>query len=136
MNFFLDKSNPAPYYLQIVQQVRARIAKGQLRPGDELPTIRGLATQLNINPNTVVRAYQILQQDGLIVMRRPTGTFVSESAGASLGTSTKEQIMTEKVDALLKQARELGVDVAEVIYMLMRRDQQTKQDNAGGNSQP
>ena len=71
-------SDGPPIYQQIVEQVRFRIVSGQLRSGDELPTIRGLAEDLRVNPNTVARAYRELEHESLVEKRRTTGTFVAE----------------------------------------------------------
>ena len=69
-----------PIYLQIVEQVGETIAKGQLAVGDKLPAVRKLASELVINPNTVARAYTILEQTGLVTTKTGSGTFVANPA--------------------------------------------------------
>jgi GntR family transcriptional regulator len=75
--FQLDLHSGVPVYRQVIDQVRGGIAAGQLAPGDQLPTVRQLAVDLAINPNTVVRAYRELELGGLLETQQGTGTFIS-----------------------------------------------------------
>ena len=75
--FHLDMHSGVPVYRQIVDQVRGAVAAGSLGAGDQLPTVRQLAVDLEINPNTVVRAYRELEYDGLLETHQGTGTFIS-----------------------------------------------------------
>jgi GntR family transcriptional regulator len=75
--FQLDLHSGVPVYRQIIDQVRGGIASGQLTQGDQLPTVRQLAVDLEINPNTVVRAYRELELGGLLETHQGTGTFIS-----------------------------------------------------------
>jgi GntR family transcriptional regulator len=75
--FQLDLHSGVPVYRQIIDQVRGGIASGQLAHGDQLPTVRQLAVDLAINPNTVVRAYRELELGGLLETHQGTGTFIS-----------------------------------------------------------
>src|ERR1700739_2480882 len=76
--FRLDLHSGVPVYRQIVDQVRGAVASGALAVGDQLPTVRQLAVDLSINPNTVVRAYRELELSGLLESNQGTGTFISE----------------------------------------------------------
>jgi GntR family transcriptional regulator len=111
-----------PIYLQIVTQVKYLVASGRLAPGEELPPIRTLAEQLGVNPNTVARAYRDLELAGLVAKRRTAGTYVS-GAGSPLARRERLKILTERIDALLAEARQLGVPTDEVIDLLRRRDE-------------
>src|SRR5579864_1394804 len=73
----LDGHSGVPVYRQIIDQVRGGIASGALSVGDQLPTVRQLAVDLSINPNTVVRAYRELELGGLLETHQGTGTFIS-----------------------------------------------------------
>jgi GntR family transcriptional regulator len=115
-------TNGVPIYLQIVNQVRYLVASGRLAPGEELPPIRTLAERLLINPNTVARAYRELEVAGMVTKRRTAGTYVSESA-AMLGRRERLEIVTTRVDALLAEARQLGVGLDELIDLVRRRDE-------------
>ena len=75
--FRLDLSSGVPVYRQIIDQVATGMATGALKPGDQLPTVRQLAVDLAINPNTVVRAYRELEIRGVLETQQGTGTFIS-----------------------------------------------------------
>ena len=110
-----------PIYLQIVNQVKYLVASGRLAPGEEMPPIRVLAERLVVNPNTVARAYRELEQDGVVVKRRTAGTYVSDG-GSPLARRERLKILTERIDALLAEARQMDVDTEEVIHLLRQRD--------------
>ncbi|MBI1317856.1 MAG: GntR family transcriptional regulator [Candidatus Hydrogenedens sp.] len=106
MRLYLAPNSGTPIYVQIVEQIKHVIASGRLVEGDELPTVRALAQQLVVNPNTVLRAYQELEHLGLVVRRQGSGTYVS-GEGSPLAETARLKIMTEKVDALLYDARHM-----------------------------
>ena len=110
-----------PIYQQIVDQIQFRIFSGQLSAGDELPTIRGLAEKLTVNPNTVARAYRELESDGLIEKRRTTGTFVAEISERR-SASQRQKLLAPLIDKLLIQSRQLGFDVNHVAEQLQKQD--------------
>ena len=85
IEFHLDSRSGVPTYLQLVQQVRHAVQLGILRPGDQLPTVKEVVSRLAINPNTVLKAYGVLESDGIAEGRRGQGTFVSTSAPSPLG---------------------------------------------------
>ncbi|GAA4460959.1 GntR family transcriptional regulator [Novipirellula rosea] len=116
-------SDGAPIYQQIVDQIRFRIVSGVMRCGEELPTIRGLAESLRVNPNTVARAYRELEHEQLVEKRRTTGTFVSELAPRHTA-SQRRRMMTPHVDKLLTLSRQLGFELDELITLLQKRDLQ------------
>jgi len=118
----ISASDGVPIYLQIVNQVKYLAASGRVVPGEELPPIRVLAEQLLVNPNTVARAYRELEAAGVVEKRRTAGTFVSE-AGSPLARRERIKILTERVDALLAEARQLGIGVSEVVELIGRRNQ-------------
>jgi GntR family transcriptional regulator len=122
MHLHLSPNDGVPIYLQIVQQVRYLVAAGRLAAGEELPPIRVLAEQLRINPNTVARAYRELETAGVVTKRRTAGTYVSD-AGSPLARRERLRILTERTDALLAEARQLGFDLETVVALLRQRDQ-------------
>ncbi len=79
MIFHLSHSSGIPVYLQLMEQIRHGIETGALRAGERLPTIRSLAQELVINPNTVVRAYRELQHEGVVELRQGSGAYVGRS---------------------------------------------------------
>lgn len=79
MIFHLNHSSGIPVYLQLMEQIRHGVETGALRAGERLPTIRSLAEELVINPNTVVRAYRELQHEGVVELRQGSGAYVGRS---------------------------------------------------------
>jgi GntR family transcriptional regulator len=122
MHLRVSPTDGVPIYLQIVNQVKYLVAAGRLAAGEELPPIRTLAERLAINPNTVARAYRELEVAGVVVQRGTTGTFVSD-AGSPLARRERVRILTDRVDALLAEARQLGFSSDELFDLIRRRDQ-------------
>src|SRR5688572_28118116 len=120
MHLRVNPTDGVPIYLQIVNQVKYLVAAGRLAPGEELPPIRTLAERLAINPNTVARAYRELEVAGVVIKRGTTGTFVSD-AGSPLARKERVRILTERIDALLAEARQLGFDTDELFDLIRRR---------------
>jgi len=121
MQIQLNSADGGPIYVQIENQVRHLVASGRLSPGDELPPIRALAEQLLINPNTVARAYRELEVAGIVTKRGTTGTFVSAN-GAALSRGERLELLTERVDALVTEARQLDVPLDDVLDFARQRD--------------
>jgi GntR family transcriptional regulator len=90
-----------------------------------MPPIRVLAERLLVNPNTVARAYRELEAAGVVEKRRTAGTYVS-GAGSPLARHERLRILAERVDALLAEARQLGIGVDELFELIGRRDQAMK----------
>lgn len=122
MQIHISPSDGVPIYLQIVNQVKYLVASGRLQPGEELPAIRVLAEQLVINPNTVARAYRELEFAGIVEKRRTAGTYVSEG-GSPLARRERLRILTERIDALLAEARQMNVDADDLVRLLRLRDE-------------
>jgi GntR family transcriptional regulator len=116
------QSGSQPIYQQIVDQIRFRILSTQLKTGDELPTIRGLAESLKVNPNTIARAYRELEHEGLVEKRRTTGTFVAEVTG-TISRSRRKSLLTPEIDKLLVLANHLGADADELSELIQTRYQ-------------
>ena len=120
MQLHITTSEGVPIYLQIVNQIKYMVASGRLMPGDEMPPIRALAEQLVVNPNTVARAYRELEAAGVVEKRRTAGTYVSDG-GSPLARKEQIRILSERLDALLSEARQMGFSVDEVIELLHSR---------------
>ncbi len=121
MQIHISPADGVPIYLQIVNQVKYLVSAGRLSDGEELPAIRTLAEKLLVNPNTVARAYRELEQAGIVVKRRTTGTYVS-SGGSRLGRRDRLKIVTRRIDALLAEARQMNVPLDELVDLLRERD--------------
>ena len=122
MDIHISPHDGVPIYLQIVNQVKYLVASGRLAPGEELPAIRVLADRLTVNPNTVARAYRELEIAGVVEKRRTAGTYVS-AARSPLARRERLKILTERIDALLAEARQLGVRTDDVIELVRQRDE-------------
>ncbi|MFO3795787.1 MAG: GntR family transcriptional regulator [Anaerolineales bacterium] len=103
----LDFRSDVPLYIQIVEQMRELIERREIQPGQQLPTVRALATELRINFNTVARAYRILDEAGLISTQRGRGTFVSEIPPPADSLAKQERLHT-MAEHFVVQARALG----------------------------
>jgi len=120
MRLNLSPASPIPMYLQIAEQVRRAIAAGTLRAGDELPSVRALASEHLINPNTVARAYLELEREGLLAKRRGSGTYVS-SAAPTLGEAHRLAVVAELIDQALAAAEEFGLTRSQVRALIDQR---------------
>jgi GntR family transcriptional regulator len=121
LQIHISPSDGVPIYLQIVNQVKYQVASGRLTAGVELPPIRVLAEQLLVNPNTVARAYRELELAGVVTKRRTAGTYVSD-AGSPLARRERMRILTERIDALLAEARQMNISTEEIVELLRQRD--------------
>ena len=108
------RANPAsgiPLYVQLMEQVKHGIETGALRGGDQLPTIRAMAEDLVVNPNTVARAYRELQHQGVIELKHGSGAFVSDSMPSRTRVTRKAQGL---VQSALERLAALGLTDEEV----------------------
>jgi GntR family transcriptional regulator len=118
----ISSHDGVPIYLQIVNQVKYLVASGRLEAGEELPPIRTLAEQLLVNPNTVARAYRELELAGVVTKRRTAGTYVSDTT-SPLARRERLKIVTERIDALLAEARQMDVDTETLIELIQEREE-------------
>jgi GntR family transcriptional regulator len=122
MQLHIATGDGVPIYLQIANQVKHLVASQRLGPGDEIPPIRVLAHQLLVNPNTVARAYLELERDGVVVKRHGSGTYISDK-GSPLARKERLRILTDRVDALLAEARHLEVAPEDLMKLVKERQQ-------------
>jgi GntR family transcriptional regulator len=102
-----------PIYLQLMQQVRYAVDTGALQAGDQLPTIRALAEQLVINPNTVARAYRELEHSGLVELRHGAGAFIARIVGAE-ERADRIQAAQARVRELVEELEDEGLNEGEI----------------------
>ena len=105
-----------PIYLQIIEAIKYHVATGTLSPHDELPSVRSLAKEYLINPNTVARAYLELERDGMIYKKRGMGTFVAEKE-TSMSQQEKMKIVRDLFSKAWIQASELGLSEGEMVQV-------------------
>ena len=124
---FLDLHSGMPVYRQIMDQVRGGVASGALSAGDQLPTVRQLAVDLAINPNTVVRAYRELELGGLLETHQGTGTFISAQKMKRADAQRERQLEQIVADSVAR-AGAAGFTLDELIDELrdLAREQSRK----------
>ena len=100
-----------PIYVQLVEALRRAIISGEVSPGQRLPSVRELALQAQVNPNTMQRALTQLEEEGLIYTERTNGKFVTQNK--ALICSAKQNLAREKARLFLEEMRKMGVSAAE-----------------------
>lgn len=136
MNIRINAESGVPIYMQIVDRIRHLVATGALRPGQQLPTIRQLAVDLRVDPNTVARAYAILDSQGVISTQQGRGTYIAEHPDeAQLAAFRAEQLRQMMGHAIL-DALSLGYPTAEVreafLEQLSQWEERVQDENAEG----
>src|SRR4051812_12053861 len=109
----LDNRDLRPLYIQIMDEIRRAIVVGKLKPEDPLPSVRDLASELVINPRTVSQAYQELEREGVVYVKRGQGTFVSPSTKKN--SRERDNLARTVAKHALLEARRSGLDVDELI---------------------
>jgi GntR family transcriptional regulator len=121
MLFEISASDARPIYVQIMDEIRRGIVLGTLPPDEPLPSVRQLAGDLRVNPNTVQQAYRELERDGVVYVRRGQGTFVS----ASSPNGSERRVLLESVVArALRDAYRHGITAEELAREVVRVTQQ------------
>jgi GntR family transcriptional regulator len=114
ITFTLDSKSGIPYYKQIILQVEMAIADGRLSKGARLPTVRSLAVDLSINPNTVARAYNEMEIRDIVVTQQGSGTFISEKQ-ITIDAIEREPILTEITRSFITKAASYGFTLEELL---------------------
>jgi GntR family transcriptional regulator len=109
----IDPSDGRPLFAQIVESVKRSVGTGSLKAGDRLPSVRELAKELVINPNTIAHAYQVLEAEGVTVSRRGSGTFIAERRPRVRDEERRRRIGAA-LDELLTEATHLGASESEL----------------------
>ena len=120
----LDFRSHVPIYLQIIDRIETQIASGELKPGDQLPTVRQLAADLRVNFNTVARAYRLLDEAGLISTQQGRGTYVLEKIQAERVEGLHHAAVEAFVRSFLADAARQGFgpdDVEEISRRMIKR---------------
>jgi len=116
--FRLDIRADEPIYQQIVDQIKAQIASGTLEPGDQLPTVRALATDLRINFNTVARAYRMLDEERIISTQQGRGTYITEKPPPKVTERMRRESIENLARRYIEEAARLGFTEAEIRQMV------------------
>ncbi len=120
VEFKLDLKSGVPFHRQIVDQIRYGIASDRLMPGEQLPTVRALAVHLQVNPNTVRKAYSELEILGILDTQQGTGTFVSHRQ-VEIGEAEKQGMLRQICDELVARGNQYGFTVREIVTHMQRK---------------
>jgi GntR family transcriptional regulator len=124
MVFLIDNKSGVPFYRQIIEQVKFAIARSDLEPGDRLPTVRQLAVDLSINPNTVIRAYRELEIEGVLETHQGSGTFVGNRR-PEIDHLEKQRMLDQILTELLARASAYGLSLEDVLEGLRQRKEES-----------
>jgi GntR family transcriptional regulator len=124
ITFKLDNKSGVPIYRQIQDQIRYGISSALLSPGEQLPTVRALAVELSVNPNTVIKAYSDLEREGVLTTEQGTGTFVGSQKSSTVSEHKRQSKLDSLCSEFLAQAARYGFspeDVVQSIELLIQR---------------
>ncbi len=125
MTFLIDDKSGVPYYRQIIEQVKYAIGRGDLKPGDRLPTMRQLAVDLSINLNTVIRAYRELEIEGILDTHQGSGTFVSNRQ-PDIDQLERQRMLDQILTDLIARAASYGFTLDDVLKGLQHRQEEKR----------
>jgi GntR family transcriptional regulator len=118
MDIRIDSKSPVPAYLQVAQNIKLQILSAKIIPGDLMPTIRDLAKYLRLNPNTVARAYDNLEQEGFLESRQGSGSWARLPRGKS--DSLRLSLLQSECQSFLEKALALGFCPEEIIQSIQK----------------
>ena len=118
--FTVDPRSGIPLYLQLIEQVKRAVALGTLDSGEQLPTVKALALDLTINPNTVARAYRDLEREGVIETSPGRGSFIRANGATGESRRAVTDVAAAALDDAVREARNLGLPSAEVETLFKR----------------
>lgn len=119
MPISIDQKSGVPLYRQIIESVKFAIARGELSPGDKLPTVRQLAVDMEVNPNTVIRAYREMEIEGVLDTQQGSGTFVTE-ARPEIDALERRRMLDQILTELLARASDYGFSLDDVLSGLSK----------------
>lgn len=105
-----------PIYAQLLERIQLQIVSGIYAPGDKLPSVRDLAAEASVNPNTMQKAFAELERSGLIETKRTSGRFVTEDK--NMITQIRTQLAKEEINAFIAKMKELGFDKKDILTLL------------------
>jgi len=125
----VDPGSSVPVFQQIVDEVKSAVARGACLPGEAIPSVRQMAAQALVNPNTVARAYRELERDGIVYTRKGLGVFVADAA-AKLSRSDRREELSERFAEIVAAARRAGLsgkDVQSLIEQAISKEYQERE---------
>ncbi len=122
MKIKIDPKRNKPIFDQIIDEIKYAVGAGILKPGSSLPSMRTLASELGVNRNTVLKAYDILEREGFVTTRRGTGSYISSDPPV-LKAEERKKIIIQEIDRLLTEAYYLQIPVFQLKETLNERIQ-------------
>lgn len=116
MSWTLD--NDRPIYLQLMERIQRDIIAGVYQPGDKLPSVRNLALEAAVNPNTMQKALSELERSGLVYSQRTSGRFITEDT--EMLTQMKKELATEHIQEFFQKMEQLGFSRAELLTLVTK----------------
>lgn len=113
-------SSDRPIFLQIVERIQMDIISGIYKPGDKLPSVRELASEASVNPNTMQKALSELEKTGLVYSQRTSGRFITEDA--NMIEELKQKLAAEKIDEFFAAMKMLGISKEETIQLIQQHN--------------
>jgi GntR family transcriptional regulator len=134
MQISLNFRSDIPIYIQIVEQLQQQIISGMIRPGDQLPTVRALASDLRVNFNTVARSYRLLDEAGVISTQQGRGTFILEMPPPEVSDRLRYESLQALAKRYLNEAKRLGFDKTQSILIFQEtaeawQENESQQEN-------
>lgn len=117
MSWNLDSDRPI--FLQIVERIQMDIISGKYKPGDKLPSVRDMANEAAVNPNTMQKAFAELERTGLVFSQRTSGRFITEDV--ELITNLKSELAQEKINEFLESMHKLGFEKDEMLSLITQQ---------------
>jgi len=118
LNLQIDFRSGLPIYTQIVNQVQSQIVSGNLKPGDQLPTVRALAEELRVNFNTVARAYRLLDEERIISTQQGRGTYITEIPPPKVSEKLRKEMLDALAERYISEAMRLEFSKSEIKQMV------------------
>jgi GntR family transcriptional regulator len=125
VQILIDNKSGVPFYRQIIEQVKFAIARGYIGAGDRLPTVRQLAVDLSINPNTVIRAYREMEIEGVLDTQQGSGTFVGHRR-PDIDRLERQRMLDQILTDMLARASSYGLTLDEVLEGLRQQKEEPR----------
>jgi GntR family transcriptional regulator len=133
MQIRIDNASNRPVYRQIIDQIKRDIAMGRLIKDEKLPTVRQLAAQLTINPNTIAKAYRQLESEGIIVTRPGAGAFIA-NLDSNLSRAVRKRLLSEELERIAVEAFHMQIERETLLELFNNAAEKLNVPSKGGQS--
>jgi GntR family transcriptional regulator len=133
MQIRIDNASNRPVYRQIIDQIKRDIAMGRLIKDEKLPTVRQLAAQLTINPNTIAKAYRQLESEGIIVTRPGAGAFIA-NLDSNLSRAVRKRLLSDELERIAVEAFHMQIDRETLLELFNNAAEKLKVPSKGEQS--